>query len=114
MKKTFRPLVIAICSLLTSTAYAQVSNTAYASVEIDNDVSSHNYLVGTMQTPTSYGLQEDMSGKQIVLNWTVDETELINRFEVERSFDGVTFTTAGLVFGAEKKGKEDFERRTTK
>jgi len=108
MKKNFTPLVIAICSLLTSTAYAQVSNTAYASVEIDNDASSHNYLVGTMQTPASCGLQGDIGGKQIVLNWTVDETELINRFEVERSFDGVTFMTAGLVFGAERKGKEDF------
>jgi hypothetical protein len=38
----------------------------------------------------------------------VGNNEMINQFEVERSYDGKEFKTAALVFTSEKKGTEDY------
>jgi hypothetical protein len=43
------------------------------------------------------------------LNWSVDSNEATDKFEVERSFDGVNFKMAALVFTSEKKGNEDYK-----
>jgi hypothetical protein len=46
---------------------------------------------------------------KVFLNWSTDSNELIDRFEVEKSLDGVNFRTAALVFTSEKKGGEDYK-----
>lgn len=40
--------------------------------------------------------------------WRVGNNEMIDRFEVEKSYDGKEFKTAGLVFTSENKGVEDY------
>ena len=42
------------------------------------------------------------------LQWKVGNNEMINQFEVERSYDGKEFKTVGLVFSSENKGVEDY------
>jgi hypothetical protein len=42
------------------------------------------------------------------LQWKVGNNEMINHFEVERSYDGKEFKTVALVFAAENKGVEDY------
>jgi hypothetical protein len=42
------------------------------------------------------------------LQWRVGSNEVINQFEVERSYDGKEFRTVGLVFTSETKGVEDY------
>jgi len=45
---------------------------------------------------------------KVTLNWTVADNETANSFEVERSTNGVDFTTIGVVFASEKIGVENY------
>jgi len=45
---------------------------------------------------------------KVTLNWTVADNEIANNFEVERSFNGRDYTTAGVVFASEKMGTENY------
>jgi len=40
----------------------------------------------------------NLNSNKVTLNWAVALNETTDRFEVERSIDGVNFTTAALVF----------------
>ena len=51
---------------------------------------------------------------KITLQWGINENETTDRFDVEKSTDGVKFTMAALVFTSEKTGNENYmfyERR---
>ena len=52
--------------------------------------------------------QGDLNNNKVCLQWTIVENERVNQFEVERSYDGAKFNTAGLVFASEKPGSEDY------
>jgi len=52
--------------------------------------------------------QGNLNNDKITLNWTTEENETAEKFEVEKSADGKNFTTAGIVFATEKKGREDY------
>lgn len=52
--------------------------------------------------------QGNMNNNKVTLNWTAAENETVDRFEVERSFDGLNFSTDALVLGTEKAGKQDY------
>lgn len=43
-----------------------------------------------------------ISNHKVILNWVVNENETADKFEVEKSTDGRTFTLAALVFGTDK------------
>jgi hypothetical protein len=43
-----------------------------------------------------------ISNHRVILNWMVAENESADKFEVEKSTDGKTFTMAALVFGSDK------------
>ena len=43
------------------------------------------------------------------LQWRTSQNELINQFEVEKSIDGKTFETIGMVFTSEKTGLETYQ-----
>ncbi len=42
-----------------------------------------------------------ISNHKMILNWVVNENETADKFEVEKSADGKTFTLAALVFGTD-------------
>jgi len=44
----------------------------------------------------------------ITLNWTMDKNEIVNRFEVEKSTNGIDFVTAGIVIASEKEGLDNY------
>jgi hypothetical protein len=52
--------------------------------------------------------QGNMNDNKVTLNWTAAENETVDYFEVDRSFDGKTFTTEAVVLGTDKPGKEDY------
>src|SRR5687767_12503791 len=43
------------------------------------------------------------------IGWRVSDNEKGHVFEVEKSLDGVTFQTSGIVFGSQKPGMEEYE-----
>jgi len=104
--KRFFTLFAAI--VFTSITYAQISSDAAANVVSTSEKKSDYNVTGSYTSVTTPDFQDNSSDNKVVLNWTAFSNETIDRFEVERSFDGRNFTTAGLVFGTEKTGKENF------
>ena len=43
---------------------------------------------------------------KVVLNWVVAENESADKFEVEKSTDGKTFTMAALIFGTDRPERD--------
>jgi hypothetical protein len=52
--------------------------------------------------------QGNLNSNKVTLQWIVGQNETAERFEVERSFDGINFTTAALVFTTGKTGSENY------
>jgi hypothetical protein len=50
-----------------------------------------------------------ISNHKVILNWVVGENESADKFEVEKSADGKTFTMAGLVFGTDKPETDNYQ-----
>jgi hypothetical protein len=64
------------------------------------------FIAGRSQSISFSG---NISNNKLKLNWSTDSNELADRFEVEKSSNGTSFTTAALVFTSEKKGPEDYK-----
>jgi hypothetical protein len=58
--------------------------------------------------------QGAMENNQVVLQWKVAQNEAVDRFEVERSEDGINFVTAGTVFPKAKSDAENYSYTETK
>ena len=84
-----------------------------ARLSID-DLNVSSYLLGCDPNATPLPIhlisfQGNMNkNNKITLSWTVADNEIANNFEVERSFNGSDFTTAGVVFASEKIGTENY------
>ena len=52
------------------------------------------------------------TGTQIRLRWETDQNEAANRFEIQKSIDGSTFITEGVVTGTGKNGPQDYTYTT--
>lgn len=50
-----------------------------------------------------------ISDHKVILNWVVNENETADKFEVEKSTDGKTFTLAALVFGSDSPEKYNYQ-----
>jgi len=57
----------------------------------------------------SISFSGSFSNHKLQFAWSTDLNELTDRFEVEKSYDGINFITAALVFTSEKKGPEDYK-----
>ena len=49
-----------------------------------------------------------MSDNKLTLRWNVADNKSVNLFEVQKSYDGKNFITAGLLFSSEKDGNETY------
>jgi hypothetical protein len=58
--------------------------------------------------------QGAMENNKVVLQWKVAQNEAVDRFEVERSEDGINFVTAGIVFPNAKSDAESYSYNETK
>jgi hypothetical protein len=53
-------------------------------------------------------IQGSIQNNNAVIEWTVAENESGNYFEIEKSYDGKTFTSAGIVASTTKPGNESY------
>jgi hypothetical protein len=69
---------------------------------------------GIRQKPTITSFTVNVKETKISLNWTTDGSVATNYWEVQRSQDGIQFTTIALVLGSDPKQSGDaykfFER----
>jgi hypothetical protein len=49
-----------------------------------------------------------INNNKVILNWVVGANETADKFEVEKSTDGKTFTMAALVFGTDKSETDNY------
>ena len=52
--------------------------------------------------------QGNLENNQVTLQWKVAQNEALDRFEIERSEDGINFITAGIVFPSAKSDAENY------
>jgi len=52
--------------------------------------------------------QGNRDNQKVRLQWSVGQNESSDRFEIEKSYDGKTFTTAGLTLSTTKAGNETY------
>src|SRR5688500_5772403 len=74
---------------------------------------SYRYAVGCLIEAITLPLklipfQGALNNSQSQLQWTVAENETGKYFEVERSLDGRSYTTAGVVLATQKSGSETY------
>lgn len=58
-------------------------------------------------------LKASVENNRLVINWVVSETTSINNCEVQASTDGKTFSTIGIVMGADPKQANSFSFKQT-
>ena len=46
---------------------------------------------------------------KVILNWVIAENETADKFEVEKSTDGKTFSMAAIVFGTDKSETDQYQ-----
>lgn len=47
-------------------------------------------------------LKGNLYNQKIIIDWVVEDNQLANMFEVEKSYDGKNFTVAAIVFGTDE------------
>ncbi len=67
------------------------------------------HLAADSDTSIIVTFNSNISKSKVLLNWTVDENEATNRFELERSADGKVFKMAAMIFGTDKAGKDNYQ-----
>jgi hypothetical protein len=53
-------------------------------------------------------INASISNNKVILNWVVGANETADKFEVEKSSDGKTYTMAALVFGTDKTENDKY------
>jgi len=78
-----------------------------ASAQVANNVPANNPDFTVMPlTLTTWEGNKD--GNKVTLKWALAENELAAQFEVQRSIDGVNYSTVALIFTSEIFGNEDY------
>jgi len=94
--------------------------TVFGSMLIHQNVSAHNNKVPFTATQPPFfstgflvsrilTFNSSLKKDRVLLTWSVDANQDANRFEVEKSEDGKTFTMAALVFGTDKTGTDSYQ-----
>ena len=50
-----------------------------------------------------------LENNRVTLNWNIADNQLADKFEIERSNDGTSFSTAGLVFATDNSGIQAYQ-----
>ncbi len=98
MKKIFTLYLILSSLCLNQKAFSQPNYRA-----ITNGSSTASVLPVEL-----ISFKGNLSNNRVFLQWVIDKNETADRFDVERSVDGVNFTIAALVFTSEKDGNENY------
>ncbi len=79
-------------------------------------LSSFLSLIVNAQTSNSEAIPEDLitfngtsENAKAILTWQIAKNEVYTLFEVEKSMDGVSFSTNGIVFTSDKNGIESYK-----
>src|SRR4030095_5861161 len=105
MKKIFALLSLAFALFLNEKVFSQSSyspESSNLSAAIDSRMQSGSAPIRIIS------FQGNIENDKISLQWTIDENETTDRFELEKNSDGKNVSMAALVFTSEKTGEEKY------
>lgn len=92
-------LIIILTLIHQKPAFAQTDYAAKLTSQEQNYSQAHGTVLNFTGT---------INGARILLNWTLDKNQVVDKIEVERSTDEKKFVMAGLVFGTDQPDKADY------
>lgn len=102
---TFYTLLITVLlSLFYKPSYAHAADTPFTT-PLPLSLSTTD----TQQPARVVSLKGTLNSNKALLQWTVDDNETADMFEVEKSVDGKNFVMAALVFGTDKPEADHYE-----
>jgi len=102
MKSFLRLLFFGILSsIITSHVFAQTEIALFTSTP-------SSFTISKSQPVKVISFQGNRTNNKVSIQWTIAENETADQFEVEKSIDGKSFSTAGLVFGTDKAQTETY------
>ena len=107
-EKTFKTLemrTIFLLSLMMLSLSHQ--NTACAQTDFTTKVATQQQYHPTT-TDAILNFTGTINNGRVLLNWTLDKNQAVDKIEVERSTDEKKFVMAGLVFGTDQSDKMDY------
>ncbi len=98
MKSVF--FILLLLNLTTIPSNGQHNNSPFTSIA----------TTAPQVNPKVTSIEARVSGNKITINWTVEENQAADLFELEKSNDGKNFIMAALIFGTDKQetGKYEF------
>jgi hypothetical protein len=105
MKKYFTLLTIVFALILSESSLSQT----HCTFKCDDFLPTIDGKMPDASTPVKViSFDGSINNDKVTLQWTIDENESTDRFELEKSIDGVNFNLAALVFTSEKTGNENY------
>jgi hypothetical protein len=103
--KRFLLSLAAILVLIAGKSQATLNE---VSINPGNDAGFFGPLSSTPSAVKLTSFSGSLNSDKVTLTWAVASNETTDRFEIERSIDGVNFITAALVFTSEKSGAQSY------
>jgi hypothetical protein len=99
MKQISACIIISALRVFNPPAHIQQTNAAFASETLLQSV--------TIPAPARFiHFTAHLDNSKVLLEWTVNENQTANKFEVEKSTDGKNYRTAALVFGTDSPASD--------
>jgi len=108
-EKTFKTLkmrIIFLCSLMILSLIHQ--SPAFSQTDYTTKVTRQKQYYSASTDGTILNFTGTITKDRILLNWTLDKNQVVDKIEVERSTDEKKFVMAGLVFGTDQPDKGDY------
>ena len=83
-------------------------NPACAQTDFTTKVATQQQNQSTTTDGTILNFTGTINNGRVLLNWTLDKNQAVDKIEVERSTDEKKFVMAGLVFGTDQSDKMDY------
>ena len=105
MKKYFTLLTVVSALILSEISLSQTNHT----FACNDFLSAIDGKMSNASSPVKViSFEGNINNDKVTLQWTIDENESTDRFELEKGIDGVNFNLAALVFTSEKTGNENY------
>ncbi len=86
----------------------QLSDNGYDPMTSNTATVTINYTVGIVLPVKFISFQGSLDNNQVSLKWEIAENKNAQRFEVEKSFNGIDFSVAGIVPATGRNGRESY------
>ncbi len=70
-----------------------------------SSITTHHSSIGAK----IISLKSTLQNHKVIIDWVVEDNQLANMFEVEKSYDGKNFTLTAIVFGTDEAAANKYQ-----